>query len=140
MRQSRRRRGFDPRYRQFYGLFGRCQVSVRVRVRKKVHGERTEAMLEKKKNWSVFMVLRLPNPKRNKGAGVIPVALCLTYGGQVIVSLVTQDFLVDLVRVMQNAIFLQSFFVTLFWCTLLTRAMCLKFLIWFLNLKKPQIW
>ena len=92
MRQSRRRRGFDPRYRQFYGLFGRCQVSVRVRVRKKVHGERTEAMLEKKKNWSVFMVLRLPNPRRNKGAGVIPVALCLTYGGQVIVSLVTQDF------------------------------------------------
>ena len=91
MRQSRRRRGFDPRYRQFYGLFGRCQVSVRVRVRKKVHGERTEAMLEKKKNWSVFMVLCLPNPRRNKGAGVIPVALCLTYGGQVIVSLVTQD-------------------------------------------------
>ena len=91
MRQSRRRRGFDPRYRQFYGLFGRCQVWVRVRVRKKVHGERTEAMLEKKKNWSVFMVLRLPNPRRNKGAGVIPVALCLTYGGQVIVSLVTQD-------------------------------------------------
>ena len=40
------------------------------------------------------MVLRLPNPKRNKGAGVIPVALCLTYGGQVIVSLVTQDFVV----------------------------------------------
>ena len=65
---------------------------MRVRVRKKVHGERTEAMLEKKKNWSVFMVLRLPNPRRNKGAGVIPVALCLTYGGQVIVSLVTQDF------------------------------------------------
>ena len=50
---------------------------MRVRVRKKFHGERTEAMLEKKKNWSVFMVFRLPNPRRNKGAGVIPVALCL---------------------------------------------------------------
>ena len=36
-------------------------------------------------------IVTLPNPRRNKGAGVIPVAICLTYGGQVIVSLVTQD-------------------------------------------------
>ena len=36
--------------------------------------------------------------KKNIGENVIPVALCLTYGGQVIVSLVTQDIFCDFLR------------------------------------------